>query len=139
VFIHFSEPCSDLELVQQFYTVSKVVIENDDGETSSPNYELLEPIKHTGWGVELVPLSSILVVTHRFVGSDEYMPITPEEKIIEVDHKDKYMVIKIESTTESKFKYTVVMDCTSQHFSIVPFLNSIEKTMFESMKDEIKK
>ena len=31
------------------------------------------------------------------------------------------------------------MDCTSQHFSIVPFLNSIMNTMFESMKAEIKK
>ena len=49
------------------------------------------------------------------------------------------MVIKIESTTESKFKYTVVLDCTSQHFSIVPFLNNIENTMFESMKEEIEK
>ncbi|CAA9336781.1 hypothetical protein AVDCRST_MAG94-2149, partial [uncultured Leptolyngbya sp.] len=42
-----------------------------------------------------------------------------------------------ESTTESKFKYTLLMDCTSQHFSIVPFLASIVNTMFESMKDEI--
>ena len=94
VFILYSEPYSNLELIQQFYKVSKVVIKNDDGETSSSYYELLEPIKHTGWGEELVPLSSNLVVTHRFDGSDEYMQITPEKKIVEVDHDDKYVVIK---------------------------------------------
>ena len=135
----FGDSSNDLELVQQFYTVSNAVFESDNGETSSPYYKLLEPTRHTGWGVELNPLSCNLVITHRFVGSDDYMPITPEEKIIEVDYDDKFVVIKIESTTESKFEYTILMDCTSQHFSIVPFLNNIMNTMFESMKVEIEK
>ncbi len=119
--------------------MSEVVIENDDVDDSSPYFELLEPEKHTGWGVEIVPTSSSLVVSHRFVDSDEFWPITPEEKIVGVDHEDKYLVIKIQSTTGSEFKYSVLLDCTCQHFSIVPFLNSINNTLFEAMKADIEK
>ena len=138
---HCSEACNELELVSQFYKVSEVAIDSDDGDmdAGSAFYELLEPTKHTGWGVELVPSSSSLVVTHRFEGSEEYLPITPEEKIVGVDHEGKYVAIRIQSTLESRFKYTVLMDCTSQHFSIVPFLISIHNTLFEPMKKDIEK
>ena len=44
----------------------------------------------------------------------------------------------MESTTESKFQYSVALGCTSQHFTIEPFLTSIENTDFKPMKDRIR-
>ena len=107
--------CSELELVLHFYKPSEVTIECDDGdvEAGSAYYELLEPTKHTGWGVELIPSSSSLVVTHRFAGSNEYMSISPDEKIVGVDHEGKHVALKIQSTVESGFKYIVLMDYSS--------------------------
>lgn len=133
--------CTEFELVLHFYEVSDVVIECNDGDTNAGTlyYELPKPTKHTKWGVELVPSSYSLVVAHRSEGSKEYLPITLEEKIVGVDHEGKFVVIQIQSTTESKFEYTILLDCTSQHFSIVPFLINIHNTLFESMKKDIEK
>ena len=78
-------------------------------------------------------------MTHRFAGSNEYMPITPDEKIVGVDHEGKHVALRIQSTVESGFKYTVLMDCTSQPFFIVPFLGRIQDSLFESMKKDIAK
>lgn len=121
--------------------MSDFEIESDDGDENSKTtyFELLEPVRHTGWGVQHVPSSSHLVIAHRWTGSHLYSPLTPEERIVDVDHHEKYLVVKIESTTENKFKYRVLIDCTSHAFSIEPFVNSIVNTLFESMKQETEK
>ena len=67
------------------------------------------------------------------------MPITSDEKIVGVDHEGKYVVLRIQSTTEFGFKYIVLMDYTNQPFSIVPFLESIQDSLFELMAKDIEK
>ena len=44
-------------------------------------------------------------------------------------------MLKIEFTSNSKLQYTVILDCTSQHFTIEQFLTSIGNTEFDSMKE----
>lgn len=128
-----------MEVVTQFYKYSDVVIDSDDGSVDDTQvlFELLDPERHTGWGVELVPLSPHLVLTHRWIGDHRFLPINPEEKIVSVDHEEKYVVVAIESTSIPVYSYTVLMDCTSHPFTIEPFVNSVENTLFESMKKEI--
>lgn len=87
--------------------------------------------------MELIPLVSQLVLMHRWAGEDRFLPITPKERIVGVDHEDKYLVVKIESTTTHAYAYTVVMDCTSHPFTIEPFLFSVENTLFKAMKKDI--
>ena len=69
--------------------------------------------ENIGWGIQIVPTTSNLVVVRRFEGSELFLPITPTTKIIGVDHNNKYVVIKVDCNTGSKLQYTVLLDCTS--------------------------
>ena len=138
--VFYRDQCSDLELIQQYYKESALVIDSSEGEDSAATlYELREPEKHSRWSVEIAPMSSNLVLSHLFEGAEDFLPLSVDEKIIGIDFDTKYILFKIEFTTESKLQYSVVIDCLSQHFTIDRFLKSIENTGMEPMKTDIEK
>ena len=84
-------------------------------------------------------MSSNLVISHLFEGAEDFLPLSVDERIIGIGIDTKYILFKIEFTTESKLQYSVVIDCLSQHFTIDRFLKSIENTGMEPMKTDIEK
>ena len=84
-------------------------------------------------------MSSNLVISHLFEGAKDFLPLFVDERIIGIDFDTKYILFKIEFTTESKLQYSVIIDCISQHFTIDRFLRSIVNTGMEPMKTDIEK
>ena len=82
-------------------------------------------------------MSSNLVILHLFEGAEDFLSLSVDQKIIVVDFDGKFIMFKIEFTTESKLQYSVVIDCISQHFTIDGFLRSIVNTEMEPMTKDI--
>ena len=84
-------------------------------------------------------MSSNLVISYLFEGAEDFLPLSVDEKIIAVDFDGKFIMFKIEFTTESKLQYSVVIDCISQHFTIDRFLRNIVNTGMELMTKDIER
>ena len=118
----FSEFEEHIALLERFYAPSNVTIELDDGDdtTKGPYYEILEPVRHEGWSLQNVPTTNSLALAHKWIGEDNFIAPALLDPVLDVDHQHKWVVLKCQAHTAQKFIYSVLMDSTSQFFSLTP-------------------
>jgi hypothetical protein len=90
-------------------------------------------MRHEGWSLQNVPTTNSLALAHKWVGEENYLAPALLDTVLDVDHQDKWIVLKCQSYTAEKFIYSILMDSTSQFFSLAPLLTSLENTIFMPM------
>ena len=84
-----------------------------------------------------MPSTNGLALAHKWANEPNFIAPVILDPVIDVDHQDKWLILKCESHTSPKFSYSVLLDTTSVFFYLGPLQTSLEGTIFSALLKDL--
>ena len=109
-----------------------------NGTTNRKYWEVKDPHRLESWSIALVPMTDNVNFVMKFCAGPHALPISANEQIQEVAYyKGNTLHIHCETTDAKPYSFTVVVNNTMSPFSVVPFLVSLQGSLYEPLIKEV--
>ena len=116
---------------QEPININEDVEEIGDDNLFGERWEVREPDHLQEWSIGLIPMTDKLHFLHKFKNAPDFLPISHEEQIIDVDVEDGVLLISCATTTDVPYQFTLMIDPKKSRFSISQFLRSLQNSNYE--------
>ena len=117
-----------------------VNLSDDEGNdtTNGEYWEVKDPNRLESWSIALVPMTDNVNFVMKFHAGPHALPISAEERIQEVAYyKGNILHIHCETIDVEPYSFTVIVNNTMSPFSVVPFLESLQGSPYETLIKEV--
>ena len=125
--------------IEQFVQ-ENVNLSDDEGDdtTNGEYWEVKDPDRLESWSIALVPMTDNVNFVMKFCTGLHALPISADERIQEVAYyKGNILHIHCETTNAEPYSFTVVVNNTMSSFSVVPFLASLQGSLYKPLIKEV--
>lgn len=129
-----SDQISRLELY--FKRIDRPQCEDDyvgDDTFFGDFWEPLEPELLEQWSIGLVPMTEYVHFVHMFKNSPDFICLSADKKIKDVQYTDGRVHISCKITTEPYYMYTICLDYSKSKFNLQYFLRTLQNSSYEQL------
>ena len=129
-----------IQSLNSLFVRMDVNLSDDEGDdTANGEYwKVKDPDRLDSWSIALVPMTDNVNFVMKFDAGPHALPISVDERIKEVAYyKGNILHIHCKTIEAESYAFTIVVNNTMSPFSIIPFLESLQSSAYETLIKEV--